>query len=237
MKDASKKPTLLRVANVSVSIQKVQVLRSFSVDVGRGQMIGIVGRNGAGKTTLMRAIIGLLAYEGGDIEVQGIDIKNLAVYQRARMGIGYMPEERGLIGPLSVDENLRLPGWAAGMPDLESRLERVLDLIPELRGFLHVKALSLSGGQQKLAALARAIVGGERLLLLDEPFEGVSPALSQRLIQVIGEARELGLSILIAQSEAKHSFDVMDHIYYIDRGANVEREVDAVSRSPDRRLP
>lgn len=220
---------VLRVASVSVNIQNVRVLRSFSLAVGRGEMVGVIGRNGAGKTTLMKAIMGMLPCREGRIEIEGSNVGDLPVHRRARLGIGYMPEERGLIGPLSIGENLRLPGWAAKVQDLDERLERVLDLIPELRQFMSVKALSLSGGQQKLAALARALVGGEKLLLLDEPFEGVSQVLSKRLIQVIGEAREIGLSILVAQSESKYSLDIMDRVYRIERGANVGERDD---RSP-----
>lgn len=215
---------VLRAASASVNIQNVRVLRSFSLEVGRGEMVGLIGRNGAGKTTLMKAIMGMLPCTEGRIEIEGSYVGDLPVHRRARLGIGYMPEERGLIGPLSIAENLRLPGWAAKLPDLDARLEKVLDLIPELRQFLQVKALSLSGGQQKLAALARALVGGEKLLLLDEPFEGVSQVLSKRLIQVIGEARGIGLSILIAQSESKYSLDIMDRVYHIERGANVGQQ-------------
>lgn len=211
----------LAVRAVSVSIQKVRILQSVSVEVGRGQMVGLIGRNGAGKTTLMKAVMGLLSCQAGSIEIDGSPMEARDVYERVRMGVGYMPEERGLIGPLSIEENLRLPGWASGARDVDARLQRALTLIPELRSHLHVKALSLSGGQQKLAALARALVAADRLLLLDEPFEGVSPVLSRRLIQVISEARAMKLAILVAQSEIKHSLDVFDEIYRIERGMNV----------------
>ncbi len=211
----------LLVQAVSVSIQKVQILRSLSLEVGVGQMVGLVGRNGAGKTTLMKAVMGLLPCRGGTLEISGTPMRGRAVHERVTLGVGYMPEERGLIGPLSVEENLRLPAWAAGMRDVDARLQRALNLVPELRAHLQVKALSLSGGQQKLAALARALVAGDRLLLLDEPFEGVSPVLSRRLIQVISEARALKLAILVAQSEIRHTADVFDRIYPIERGTNV----------------
>lgn len=211
----------LAVRAVSVSIQKVRILQSVSVEIERGQMVGLIGRNGAGKTTLMKTVMGLLSCGAGSIEIDGSRMEARNVYERVTMGVGYMPEERGLIGPLSVEENLRLPGWASGARDIDARLERALALIPELRSHLHVKALSLSGGQQKLAALARALVAGDKLLLLDEPFEGVSPVLSRRLIQVISEARAMKLAILVAQSEIKHSLDVFDKIYRIERGMNV----------------
>ena len=211
----------LRVGAVSVNIQKVQILRSFSLEVGAGQMVGLVGRNGAGKTTLMKTVMGLLPCRSGILEIGGTPMQTRGVHERVMLGVGYMPEERGLIGPLSVEENLRLPAWASGARDVDARLERALNLVPELRAHLPVKALSLSGGQQKLAALARALVAGDRLLLLDEPFEGVSPVLSRRLIQVISEARAMKLAILVAQSEIRHTLDVFDRIYHIERGTNI----------------
>ncbi len=218
--------TALAVSEVSVSIQNVRILHSVSLEVGRGQMVGLIGRNGAGKTTLMKTVMGLLTCGAGGIHIDGNPMEARDVHERVTMGVGYMPEERGLIGPLSVEENLRLPGWASGARDLEARLDRALTLIPELRSHLHVKALSLSGGQQKLAALARALVAGDKLLLLDEPFEGVSPVLSRRLIQVISEAKAMNLAILVAQSEIKHSLDAFDTIYRIERGMNVAPKAD-----------
>lgn len=213
----------LSAQELSVHIQRIPILRSFSLSVGPGELVGLVGRNGAGKTTLMRAIMGLLPVADGTLAVEGKSLLQLSVDQRARLGIGYMPEDRGLIGPLTVEENLKLPCWAQKLPNAEARIDQALSRVPELRERLQTKALSLSGGQQKLVALARALVCGDKLLLLDEPFEGVSPVLSQRLMQLVSEARAMGISVLVSQSETKHSLSVFDRVYEMERGSNAAR--------------
>src|SRR5690606_13570165 len=117
---------VLKVQEVSLHIQRIPILRSFSLAVCAGELVGLVGRNGAGKTTLMRAIMGLLPVTDGDIALDGQSLRGHDVAQRARLGLGYMPEDRGLIGPLTVEENLRLPCWAQGLPDADAHLDRAL---------------------------------------------------------------------------------------------------------------
>jgi branched-chain amino acid transport system ATP-binding protein len=140
------------------------------------------------------------------------------VHGRARLGIGYMPEDRRLVPELTVEENVLLPAWAVGKSDAAPRLEFVYSIIPEARVFAQRKALQLSGGQQKLAALARALMCGTKLLLLDEPFEGVAPVLCQRLVEVIGRLKQEGLSVVLSESDLSHSRDMLDSVFLIDRG-------------------
>ena len=167
---------MLSIANLNVAIQSVQILRNVSLELPSGSMAGLIGRNGAGKTTLMNSIMGLLKVESGAISFDGNELVAAKTHARTRIGIGYMPEDRRLIPDLTVEENVLVPAWAAYVPDAEARLEKVYRLIPELREFATRKGLQLSGGQQKLVALGRALMCGTRLLLLDEPFEGVAPA-------------------------------------------------------------
>ncbi len=134
-----------------------------------------------------------------------------------------MPEDRRLIPELSVEENILVPAWALGLADARERLERVYRLIPEARAFAPRKGLQLSGGQQKLAALGRALMCGTRLLLLDEPFEGVAPALAQRLVEVIANLKKEGMSVLLSESDLQHSERMVDHIVVIDRGTLSKR--------------
>jgi branched-chain amino acid transport system ATP-binding protein len=198
----------------------VQVLRGLSLSVPAQSMVGLIGRNGAGKTTLLRSVMGHLAPSQGRIRFEGQDLASVPRHARAAMGIGYMPEDRGLVPELSVEENILVPLWATGMRSTRERLDFVYGVLPELAEMRARRALLLSGGQQKLVALARALGVGTRLLLLDEPFEGVAPALSMRLADVIAGLRGGALSVLIAQSDLNHSRKLVDAEFVIERGAN-----------------
>jgi branched-chain amino acid transport system ATP-binding protein len=209
---------MLTVEGLDVSIGPVRILRGVRLHLAPGQMAGLIGRNGAGKTTLMRAIVGALSASGGTLALGGKPLGAVASFERARMGIGYMPEDRRIIPQLTIEENVLLPAWAAGTPDAAARLARIYELIPEVGKLRDRKGLQLSGGQQKLAALARALMCGTRLLLLDEPFEGVAPVLAQRLAEVVGSLRQTGLSVLLSESDLSHSRKLLDSVFPIDRG-------------------
>ena len=137
---------MLRIENLNVSIQSVQILRDISLELPDGSMTGLIGRNGAGKTTLMKSIMGILKVSSGSIRFNDADLLATPTWRLTRMGIGYMPEDRRLIPDLTVEENLLLPAWAAQQPDAAGRLERVYRLIPEIRGFGQRKGSQLSGG-------------------------------------------------------------------------------------------
>lgn len=209
---------MLRIERLDVSIGSVGILRNVDLTVPTGQFAGLIGRNGAGKTTLMRSIMGILPARNGSISLDDKTLTSLPVHGRARLGIGYMPEDRRLVPELTVEENVLLPAWAIGKADVAQRLELVYTIIPEAKTFAQRKALQLSGGQQKLAALARALMCGTRLLLLDEPFEGVAPVLCQRLVEVIGRLKQEGLSVVLSESDLSHSRDMLDSVFMIDRG-------------------
>lgn len=211
---------LLDLQSARVSIQNVEVLRQFSLRIEPGQMVGLIGRNGAGKTTVMRTLMGHLPLLGGQLTFDGKELQTLQAHDRAMLGIGYMPEDRGLVPELTVEENICLPLWMQPSLALQERLDFIYGILPELVPMRARKALLLSGGQQKLVALARALTIGKRLLLLDEPFEGVAPALSQRLSEVVGSLRGTGLSVLISQSDLNHSRNLLDTEIVIERGAN-----------------
>jgi branched-chain amino acid transport system ATP-binding protein len=210
---------MLRLEDVSVSLGPVSILRQVSLDVGAGQFAGLIGRNGAGKTTLLRTIMGILRHRQGTVELDGAPLTRMAVHGRVNAGIGYMPEDRRLIPGLSAEENVLVPAWAAKVADPAQRLQEIYRLIPEVEAFRMRKALQLSGGQQKLVALARAIMAGRRLLLLDEPFEGVAPVLARRLAEVIANLRTAGLTVVLSESSLTHAHGLLDRVFDIDRGA------------------
>ncbi len=215
----------LKLENVEVAIQAAPILRGVSLEVKSGERMGLVGRNGAGKTTVMRTITGLAKLSAGKVSWQGEDISTMEPRDRAQLGFGYMPEDRRLIPDLTVEENMLLPAWVNDAIDGPGGLAFVYDLMPELTQMSARKALLLSGGQQKMVALGRALIAGKQLLLLDEPFEGVAPALAMRISDVITSLKGEGLSVLIAQSELSHSVDLLQRESVIERGEIIKVNV------------
>ena len=214
---------MLELVDVRVTLERLAILRGVTLRVDPGAVVGLIGRNGAGKTTTMRAIIGLARVASGEVRLDGVDLSARPPYDRAAAGIGYVPEDRRLIGSLSVRDNILMPAWARHLHDADRRLAVITELMPELVALAARPAVLLSGGQQKLVALARSFMNGRRLILLDEPFEGVAPPLARRLMRAVQEfqQREPGLSVLIAESEVKWVKLLADATYVIERGATV----------------
>ena len=212
---------MLEVKHLHVSIESVEVLRGLSLTLASGAMSGLIGRNGAGKTSFMRTVMGHLHPSAGSIFFDGHDLSTLPPEARAGLGIGYIPEDRGLVPELTVEENILIPLWVSAHLNTQERLSFVYSVLPEVQAMSSRRALLLSGGQQKLVALGRALAIGTKLLLLDEPFEGVAPALSMRLSEVISALRGSDLSVLIAQSDLNHSSSLVSQEVVIERGANL----------------
>ena len=215
---------MLEVRDVHVKLTGVVILRGVTLDVPGTGIVGLVGRNGAGKTTTLKAIVGLVPVLSGAIRLDGRDITRVAPYERPRLGPGYLPgylpEDRRLIGALTVEENLLLPAWATSRGESAHRLGLLYELMPELRPLARRRAASLSGGQQKMAALGRALMASGKLLLLDEPLEGLSPALSRRLADVVRGLS--GVAVLVTESDVNRMRMMTDTIYTIERGEIVE---------------
>ncbi len=209
---------MLSVRGLNVSIAGASILESVDLDVGAGALTGLMGRNGAGKTTCMRAVMGLIPARAGAVDYDGADLIARPAHDRARLGIGYMPEDRRLVPELTVRENVLVPAWAGRFKDAETRLAWIYGLMPEVESMATRKAMQLSGGQQKLVALARALMSGRKLLLLDEPFEGVAPALAHRLVEVLSNLKGEGLSVLLSESDSTHSAGLIDALFVIERG-------------------
>jgi branched-chain amino acid transport system ATP-binding protein len=209
---------VLKVADLGVAIGAVAIIRNASLELDAGEMCGLIGRNGAGKTTLMRALMGVLPATG-TADLSGTDLLRLPAHQRVKHGIGYMPEDRRLVPEFTVEQNIRLPSWAAKFADVDERLEWIFSIMPEVARLRRRRALELSGGQQKMVALARALMAGRRMLLLDEPFEGLAPALARRLGEVLASLKAQATTVLLSESNEIHVVDLLARVYRIERGA------------------
>jgi branched-chain amino acid transport system ATP-binding protein len=208
---------MLKVADLDVAIGPVPIIRGASLALEEGEMCGLIGRNGAGKTTLLRALMGAIP-ASGKAELGSVDLLALPPHGRVGHGIGYMPEDRRLVPGFTVEENILLPTWTTAIAGKDERLKWIFSIMPEIAAFRARRSLELSGGQQKMVALARALMAGSRLLLLDEPFEGLAPALVRRLGEVMASLKGQGLSILIAESNEGQVSDLLSRAFRIERG-------------------
>jgi branched-chain amino acid transport system ATP-binding protein len=213
---------MLELDAVSVAIAGAPVLRRVSLHVPPGGRVALIGRNGAGKTTTLRTLMGLLPPGGGRIRIGGEDATSVPAHHRARLGIGYAPEERRLFGCFSVRENILLPAEVLGLPAAEAsrRLDLVFGLLPELTELAPRRAGGLSGGQGKMVALGRALMAGSRAVLLDEPFQGLAPALALRYAEALKRLRDAlpELAILITESNPELLRPLVEATLVIERG-------------------
>ena len=213
---------LLEIDDVEATIEDVTVLRGIDADVAEAETVAIVGRNGAGKTSTFRSIMGLRDLDRGRIMYRGEDITGLETHERKRLGIGFAPEDRQLISKLTARENIEMALWGSDDEseiDVDERLQTMVDIFPMMEEFFGREAGKLSGGQQQMVAVSRALVSRPDLVLLDEPFEGLAPSIKKDLRESIGVIRnEFGSSIFIAESQLSHVEGVADRLYVIERG-------------------
>lgn len=217
---------MLKIDHASASIAGNTVLRGISTQFTAGQLLAVVGRNGAGKTTLLRAIMGLLPLSAGTIAMNGEDFARVPAHRRSSLGIGYAPEDRVMYPTFTVEENLRLPCDVLGLDASETdrRLARVLEVVPQLREMLPRSGSALSGGQGKMAALGRALMVGTRLVLLDEPFQGLAPVLANQYAESLGKLHHMAPELCIVVTESNRSLlrDLPDATLTLERGELVE---------------
>jgi len=211
---------MLRVENLTVDVQGSRVLRGISFEVKAGELVYLVGRNGAGKTTSLRTIMGFRkAAAGSIISFEGANLIGLRPYRIARLGIGFAPEENEVFGELTVAENIALPTWTHPQTrEAEARIERVYRVFPQLERYRARGGHALSGGERKMVSIARALALGPKLLLLDEPTEGLSPVIVPAIIQGLANIRTFGHAVFIAESNIHHVPDFADRLYVIERG-------------------
>lgn len=211
---------MLEVRNLSVAYGKHHALRGTDIQVGDGEVVVILGANGAGKSTLLKAVAGLVPALGGSaIQHNGANLLRLQPHQIVEAGIALVPEGRGIFGQLTVRENLQLGAHARRARNAESRnLEQVLMLFPKLEQRLSQVVSTMSGGEQQMVAIGRALMSAPDTLLLDEPSLGLSPIMASEVFKTLKRVREIGISVLLVEQNAKKSLAIADRGYLIENG-------------------
>ena len=205
---------MLELADVHAVYGRSHVLHGVSLRAGEGEVVSLLGRNGAGKSTTLKAIVGVVAVTAGEIRFEGRSLRDLPTHRVARLGIGLVPEDRRIFADLSVLENLMVGARADG----GFTVDRIFGLFPRLAGLARQRGGSLSGGEQQMLTIARTLMTGPRLLLLDEPSEGLAPVVVAALADNVAALRRQGLSILMAEQNVKFARRLADRAYIIEKG-------------------
>ncbi len=216
---------MLEVRHISAGYGKVQVLHDLSLGVRAGEILCLLGRNGAGKTTLLKTIMGLVRARSGEILLEGVPLNDLPAYKVPRQGVGYIPQGRRLFAELTVAENLQIGLMTRGQGD--EVLEHVLTMFPRLRERMDQRAETLSGGEQQMLATARALCLRPRVLLLDEPTEGLQPSMIAMIRAAVVELRAQGVAIILVEQRVEAVLEVADRVIFIENGRN------ALEATPD----
>ena len=210
---------ILEVDNINVFIKASQILKDVSIEIGEKEVVSLIGRNGAGKTTTLRSIMGFLHPKSGSIRFMGQEIAGVPPYKIALMGIGYAPEESGIFADLTTFENIEIATWSRESSRTpEDRIKLAYSVFPALERYRARKGTQISGGERKMLSVARALALDPHLFLLDECFEGLSPAIIPQIAASIHEIAKMGHSILLSESNIYHVPDFTDRIYVIERG-------------------
>jgi branched-chain amino acid transport system ATP-binding protein len=209
---------MLRVGNLSSGYGRIAVLRDVSLDIAKGEMVALVGSNGAGKTTLLRAISGVQPITGGAIVFDGKPIHALSAHARVRAGIVQVPEGRQVFAPLAVADNLRLGAWTRSDADIARDLDDIYATFPALAEKRVIAAGALSGGQQQMLAIGRALMARPKLLLLDEPSMGLAPMLAEQILANVAALKSRGLTVLLVEQRAHAALAIADRAYVLETG-------------------
>jgi branched-chain amino acid transport system ATP-binding protein len=207
----------LRAEGLQTYYGKSHILHGVGLDVAEGSVTALLGRNGAGKTTTLRTIMGLTPAREGRVAVFGADATGWPTYRIAAAGVGYVPEGRRIFANLSVDENLKVPLERSG----SWTIERIYHLFPRLAERKGNRGRQLSGGEQEMLSIGRALLLNPRLLILDEPSQGLAPLIVREVFRIVSQMREEGISVLLVEQNARMSLEIADHAYVLDDGAIV----------------
>ena len=221
---------MLQLKDITGAYGPVKAVNAVSLNIAAGELLGLMGRNGAGKTTLLKTVMGLVPKRSGSLLLDGAEIIDLPPHAIPRRGIAYVPQGRRLFSELTVAENLRMGLLVKDAP--QSEAEKVLDLFPILRERLSQQAGTLSGGEQQMLAVARALCAQPKVLLLDEPSEGLIPAVTHRILDTVAALRERGVAILLVEQQVKSALRICDRIALIENGV-IQHEAPAADLAAD----
>jgi branched-chain amino acid transport system ATP-binding protein len=209
---------MLEVRDLQSAYGRIVALKGVSLRVETGEITALVGGNGAGKTTLLRCLSGVQPVSSGRVTFHGEDMTGWSPHKRVAAGIAQSPEGRQVFGPLSVEDNLRLGAFRRGRADTETGMDRVFDMFPILRDKRDLQAAGLSGGQQQMLAIGRALMSGPRLLLLDEPSMGLAPVLVDQILDAVVALKRAGVTVLLVEQNASAALAIADRGYVIETG-------------------
>ncbi len=226
---------MLKVTDLTVNYGAIEAVRDLSFEVPDGQVVAVIGANGAGKSTMLNTVGGLLKPASGRIELDGHDITGLRADQVARLGLAQVPEGREVLAPLSVEENLRLGAYVRSDKDeVESDLQSMFERFPILKKRRKQAAGLMSGGEQQMLAVARALMARPRLLTLDEPSMGLAPMMVNQIFEIITEIRAQGVTLLLVEQNARKALQVADYAYVLEMGKLVHAAPSAELRDNPR---
>lgn len=210
---------MLKLHNVSASYGDFRVLFDISMEVHAGEAVGVLGANGAGKTTLMRVISGMLPVAGGEVTFEGRDLVHMQAHEIVGLGLAHVPEGRRLFPKLSVWDNLRMGAFApAARKHFDERLDHVFELFPRLKERRNQIAGTMSGGEQQMCAIARALMSGPKLLLFDEPSAGLAPVIVEQMFDLVRRVRSEGITVLLVEQNVTDVLETVDRAYVLDVG-------------------
>jgi len=210
---------MLRIENLQAWYDQSHVIQGISLTVNAGEIVTLMGRNGAGKTTTLRTLMGLLLKRKGHASINGKEFLELPAYERFHLGIAYVPEDRRIVPGLTVKENLELGMIAQkSKGNIQSMLDEVAETFPRLTERLHQDGTSMSGGEQQMLAIARAIVAKPKIILLDEPSEGIMPVLVEEMFTLFTKMKQAGMTILLVEQNVQKALGISDRAYILDQG-------------------
>ena len=210
---------MLRIENLNAWYDRSHVLQGISLDVNKGEIVTLMGRNGAGKTTTLRSLMGLLPKRQGKAYIDGVSFLDLPAHERFHLGLAYVPEDRRIVPGLTVKENLELGVISQkNRGDMNILVDEIAETFPRLKERLHQDGTSMSGGEQQMLAIARAMIAKPKVILLDEPSEGIMPVLVEEMFELFAKLKQQGLTILLVEQNVQKALKISDRAYILDQG-------------------